>query len=184
MSLQKNGSPINNTKASAHIRLCSWLQGLQVMVTHCHQRPNTHTHTLPCTHIRMRTDTRTNIHCSTCTPRWGAWGAIHSSTCTPKRRKQHVVKMAQSVQALPLLCSSSKVKRPVMKRDKGPEVSRIWVVESHEDGIEYHDRLPTEKGDEGWFLPPCDAGVDWVHCLRARVHGRGYYGYYTTYTIL
>ena len=57
-----------------------------------------------------------------------------------------------------------------MKGDKGPEVARVCVVESHEGGIECHNGQPVEQGNEERLLPPLDARVDRVHRLRGHMH--------------
>ena len=57
-----------------------------------------------------------------------------------------------------------------MKGDKGPDVAGVCFVESHKDGIDYHNEQLAEEGNEGRLLPPLDARVDGVHRLRGHVH--------------
>jgi hypothetical protein len=57
-----------------------------------------------------------------------------------------------------------------VKGDKGPDVAGVYVVDSHEDCIEYHNGQSAEDGNEGRLLAPLDARVDRVHRLRGHVH--------------
>ena len=74
--------------------------------------------------------------------------------------------LAQSVQALPLFCSCTKVKCAVVEGDKGPEVASVWVVKPDKDSIQHHNGLPAEEGNERRLSPPLDTRVDRVHRLR------------------